>query len=73
MQTKLMVGAKEAAKLFSIAPGTLANWRSAKRGPKFYKAKRKVLYKLSELEDFFTANPVLTIDSVSGDLGLAGT
>lgn len=61
---KRMVGPEEAESLYSIPKGTLANWRWAKKGPKFFKVGHKVLYKLDDLEDFFTSNPVLTVDSL---------
>jgi hypothetical protein len=63
-QNKRMVGPDKAEGLYSVPKGTLANWRSQKKGPKFYKINRKVLYRLEDLEDFFTANPVLTADSI---------
>jgi len=44
--------------------GTLANWRSRKRGPKFYKLAQRVVYRSQDIEDFLFKNPVLTIDSV---------
>ena len=60
-----MVSTIEAAELFSVSTGTLQNWRSLKnRGPRYFKVGRKILYKLSDLEEFFTANPVLTLDSL---------
>jgi hypothetical protein len=64
MEHKRMVGPDEAESLYSVPKGTLANWRWAKKGPRFYKVGQKVLYKLEDLEDFFTANPVLTVDSM---------
>jgi len=59
-----MVSPNEAAIIFSISPGTLGNWRSAKRGPKYFKVGHKVLYNLADLEAYFTAQPVLTVDSI---------
>jgi hypothetical protein len=46
--------------------GTLANWRSRKRGPKFYKLSRagRVVYKARDIEDFLFRNPILTSDCV---------
>jgi hypothetical protein len=44
--------------------GTLANWRSRKRGPKFYKLARRVVYRSKDIEDYLFRNPILTIDSV---------
>jgi len=63
-QKKMMVCPEEAAALFSISRGTLANWRTAKKGPRFYRVSRKILYKIEDLEEFFTSTPVLTIDSI---------
>jgi len=62
--SKKMVSTAEAADLFSTSPGTLQNWRSLKKGPKFYKVNRKILYRLDDLENFFTSKPVLTTDSI---------
>ena len=61
---KKMVSPNEAAQMYSTAPGTLGNWRAAKRGPKFFKVGHKVLYQVDDLESFFTSSPVLTIDSL---------
>ena len=40
-----MITAKELAKRWKMHEGTLANWRSLNKGPKFVKIGRKVLYK----------------------------
>lgn len=42
----------------------LGNWRHQKRGPKFYKMFRKILYRPRDIEAFLFKNPVLTIDSM---------
>ncbi len=44
--------------------GTLANLRCQKRGPKFYKLSRKIIYRPEDIEAFLFSNPVLTVDSV---------
>jgi len=44
--------------------GSLANMRCKKRGPKFFKAGRKVVYRPCDIEAFLFQNPVQTIDSV---------
>ncbi len=44
--------------------GTLANWRTQKRGPKFYKMSRKVFYRPEDIEAFLFRSPVLTKDSM---------
>ncbi len=66
-QKPMMISTQEAAAMFSIASGTLQNWRSLAKGPRFFRVNRKILYKMEDLEDFFTANPVLTVDSLPED------
>ncbi len=60
---KKMIGRREAAAMYGVACGTLANMLSQRRGPRAYKVGRKILYKLEDLELFFTANPLQTVDS----------
>ena len=43
--------------------GHLANMRCKRRGPKFYKCGKKVVYKVEDIERYLFKNPVLTIDS----------
>lgn len=43
---------EELAKKWKMNPGSLANWRSEKKGPKFVKLGRKVRYKLKDIERF---------------------
>ena len=40
----------------------LANLRSQKRGPKFYKRDRRVYYRIDDVLLWVSENPVLTID-----------
>lgn len=47
--------------------GSLANMRCQKRGPKFFKVNRKVVYRPEDIEAFLFQNPVQTIDSVGAD------
>ena len=66
---KRMVTAQEAARMYSVAPGTLSNWRSAKnRGPRYFVQGRMVRYDIEDLEAFFKANPVLTVDSIREEM-----
>ncbi|OPY13241.1 MAG: hypothetical protein A4E66_00845 [Syntrophus sp. PtaB.Bin001] len=44
--------------------GVLANWRTQKKGPKYYKVGNKILYRPTDIEDYMFSCPVLTIDSV---------
>lgn len=47
--------------------GSLANMRCQKRGPKFFKVNRKVVYRPEDIEAFLFQNQVQTIDSVGAD------
>lgn len=58
-----MVNRTTAARLFSTTYGTLANLACRGLGPKFYRRGAKVLYKVEDLEKYYTANPVETSDS----------
>ena len=50
---------------FNLPRGTQANWRSQKRGPRYYKiSNKKILYRRADIIDFLTSNPVLTINSL---------
>lgn len=61
---KKAITADEASVLYGINKGTLANMRSKKRGPKYYKVGRKIVYKVQDFEQWFFSNPVMTIDSL---------
>ena len=55
------ISVKEATEKYPfLSPGTLANLRCQRKGPRFYKLNRKVLYRESDLESWFSAEPVLT-------------
>jgi len=43
--------------------GSLANLRSQKRGPRYFKLGRKVVYKPEDLETYLFSFPVNTLDS----------
>ena len=47
-----------------LNPGTLANLRCRKQGPRYFKLGQKVLYRRSDLMAWFESEPVLTHDSV---------
>ena len=64
--SKKMISPREAALLFSISPGTLGNWRTARKGPRFFKVGHKILYRVDDLEKYFTSNPFSTCDSREG-------
>jgi predicted DNA-binding transcriptional regulator AlpA len=57
---------EEVAKAFGFSRGTLANMRSKKIGPKYYKVQnRKVLYRFADVEKWIQSYPVLTRDSMN--------
>ncbi len=58
---------REAADAYGLSEGHLANLRSRRQGPKFYRVPpggRKIVYFVSDLEDWIRSNPVLTVESV---------
>ena len=61
MKTKLRTPA--AAALLGVRPNTLEVWRHQKRGPKFYKIGRCVVYDEDDLEAYVAAHVVLTVDT----------
>lgn len=55
---------EQAAFMFGLNAGTLANMRCAKRGPKYHVVGRKILYFVEDIESWIRQNPVLTRDSL---------
>ena len=45
-----------------LSPKTLANWRSQGVGPKYFLSNGSVYYSFSELINYFTKNPVETLN-----------
>lgn len=62
LQQKL--NTQEAAQFLGLQANTLEVWRCQKRGPKYSKVGRRVLYDINDLEAYFTANSVHTCDSI---------
>ena len=50
--------------MYGISEGTLGNLRCQNRGPRYFKAGRKVLYRVEDIERYLFQNPVLTLDSL---------
>jgi hypothetical protein len=48
--------------IVGLSPKTLANWRSQGVGPKYFLANGSVYYSFSELTNYFTKNPVETLN-----------
>ncbi len=56
---------KEAAEAYGLSVGSLANLRFRGLGCKYYKVGgKKVLYLVSDFENWIKRNPILTIDSL---------
>jgi hypothetical protein len=55
---------KDFSEAHSISEGTLANWRWQKKGPRYYRVGRKIIYKVADIEAWLFSRPVLTIDSL---------
>jgi hypothetical protein len=47
-----MLNETGASLFLGVAKQTMANWRSQRRGPVYHKLSRRVVYRLSDLEDF---------------------
>jgi predicted DNA-binding transcriptional regulator AlpA len=54
----------EAARILGLKRQTLANWRGKMKGPKYVKLGGRIVYKISDLEDFLNRN---TIDPEAGN------
>ena len=55
---KMYLSALEIKERFGISENTLANWRCAKRGPKFYKIGGLVKYNAEEFEEWIIRHQV---------------
>jgi len=62
--TKKTLTPHQVSEMYGIAKGTLGNYRAQRRGPRFYKVGKKVLYRIEDIEAYLFQNPVLTFDSV---------
>lgn len=54
----------EASQYLGLQANTLEVWRCHKRGPKYSKIGRRVMYDINDLEEFFKSNSVHTCDSI---------
>ena len=52
----------EASRLYGIPKKTLENWRSQKRGPRYHKSGKRVVYRVTDLEAFMADHSIATID-----------
>jgi hypothetical protein len=53
---------KDCENIYGLNPGTLANMRFHKIGPRYYKLGKKVLYRAEDIESWLARNVVLTND-----------
>ena len=68
-KNKMLLTCREAAEFLSIPVGTLAQWRSQRRGPPYIKLEdRLVRYRLTDLEAYLSGRLVLTSEMPSGRL-----
>ena len=58
--TRKKLSPKEVEERYNIDSGTLANWRSQGRGPRYSKVGKVVRYDVEALEEFFQKHEVRT-------------
>lgn len=63
MMNKQKLNTEEAAAYLGIRPNTLEVWRCKHKGPRYSKIGTRVLYDVDDLESFFTARAVDTLES----------
>lgn len=55
----------EAAKYLGIRPNTLDIWRCQKKGPKFHRLGRSIIYLREDLDAYLESRGVQTLDSIN--------
>lgn len=55
---------REAADYLGVKPNTLEIWRCKKRGPKFHKIGKTIIYLREDLEAYLSSRSVHTLDSI---------
>lgn len=56
---------REVSQIYGIPEGSLANLRWQRKGPRFYRRGRGVVYFFADIEKWLRSAPVLTADSVA--------
>jgi hypothetical protein len=61
---QVSVSPEQAAELYGLKVGSLANMRCRKQGPRYYKVGKgkKVVYRVEDLERWLFEEPVMTLD-----------
>ena len=49
---------------YGVPIGSLANLRHKRQGPRYFKRGRRIVYLISDVEEWLLSNPVQTIDSI---------
>jgi predicted DNA-binding transcriptional regulator AlpA len=62
MSMEKYITAEQLEKQTGVASKTWANWRSQKKGPRFYKVGKNVVYKMADIDRFIAGGLVVTID-----------
>lgn len=63
MTKKPKLSTQEAADYYGVKRNTLEIWRCKHKGPRYYKLGSRVLYDIDDLEEFFAARAVDTMES----------
>jgi hypothetical protein len=63
MTSKQKLNTVEAAAYLGLQPNTLEIWRCRHRGPRYSKLGARVVYDRDDLEAFFTAKAIETLES----------
>jgi hypothetical protein len=62
--TRRTVTPQEAAEIYGLSVGSLANMRTKRLGARYYTCGRRVFYLVEDLEAWLLRNPVMTINSL---------
>ncbi|WP_084312638.1 helix-turn-helix domain-containing protein [Desulfobulbus elongatus] len=65
LSSKRRLNTREAAQYLGIRPGTMEVWRSLGRGPRFCKIGARVVYNITDLDEYAQSCVVETIDTVN--------
>lgn len=57
---------RQAAAYLNLSPGTLEVWRCHRRGPRYSKLGKRVVYDFADLQEFATSSLIETLDTGRG-------
>jgi hypothetical protein len=58
------VPAEEAAKLFGVTENCLARWRSANKGPTYYRLAGRIYYRKEDIQAFIERSRIETVSEI---------